>query len=206
MGAILDVFGAGKTAKAQKQAADKSAKASQYATDQSLAFQREQAAQTRADTQGVRDLGNAATGKLQGLIDGTVDPNAFVQSTAGYQVGLNQGQRQINASAAAKGGLLSGAAAKEGLRFGQDYAVGTLNNERNALMGAAGLGMGGVNTATQAGQSAANNSQNALIRNADNLASSFGQKADATAGLWGTIAGTYGQNAMAKYAKTFAGF
>lgn len=42
MGGILDIFGASKTAKAQKQAADKSAAASQYATDQSMALQREQ--------------------------------------------------------------------------------------------------------------------------------------------------------------------
>ena len=40
MGGILDIFGASKTAKAQKQAADKSAAASQYATDQSMALQR----------------------------------------------------------------------------------------------------------------------------------------------------------------------
>lgn len=205
MGGILDIFGASKTAKAQKQAAEKSAQASQYATDQSLAYQREQDARTYADTAGARNLGNAATTKLQGLIDGTVDPNAFVRSTAGYQVGLDQGQRQINASAAAKGGLLSGAAARAGLRYGQDYATGVLNTERNALMGAAGLGAQGVSTGAQSGAQAANASQNALTGNAQNLASSYNQKADATAGLWGTITGTFGNNALSKYAKMFAG-
>jgi len=210
MGGILDIFGASKTAKAQKQAADKSAAASQYATDEALRYQREQDARTYADTAGVRALGNTATGKLQGLMDGSVNALDFTRATPGYQVNLDAGQRQLNASAAARGGLLSGAAAREGLRYGADYGTSVFNGERNALFQAAGLGQQGVNTGAQSGAQAANASQNALTRNADNLSSSYGQKADATAGLWGTIAGTYGKNALSKqfgsFAKGFGGF
>lgn len=206
MGAILDIFGASKTAKAQTQAADKAAAASQYATDQSIGLQKEQFDRIWGATAPSRALGDTAVAKLQGLTDGTTDPTAWLQSTPGYKANLDAGQRQINASLAAKGGLLSGDAAKEGLKYGADYATGIYNTERNALLAAAGLGQTAVNTGAATGQATTNASQNALTQNANNLASSFNQKADATAGLWGTISGTYGQNAMAKYAKMFAGF
>lgn len=205
MGGILDIFGANKTAKAQKQAADKAAQASQYATDQAMALQRENFNRIWEATAPSRKLGDTATGQLQGLADGTVDPTAWVQKTPGYQANLDAGQRQINASAAAKGGLLSGDAAKAGLKYGADYATGVYNQERNALLAMAGLGQTAVNTGAATGQATANASQNALQQNAANLGSSYQQKADATAGLWGTITGTFGQNALAKYAKTFAG-
>lgn len=203
MGGILDIFGAGKTAKAQSKAADKAAAASQYATDQSLALQREQFDRIWNATKGSRDLGNTATGQLQGLADGSMDPTAWIQKTPGYQVNLDAGQRQINASLAARGGLLSGDAAKEGLRYGADYANGVFGQERNALLAYAGLGQTAVNTGAQTGQATANASQNALQQNAANLASSYGQKADATAGLWGTISGTFGQNALSRMAGSF---
>lgn len=203
MGGILDIFGAGKTAKAQKQAADKSAQASQYATDQSIALQREQFDRVWQATQGARNLGNNATGQLQGLTDGTIDPSAWIKKTPGYQVNLDAGQRQLNASLAAKGGLLSGDAMKEGLKFGADYANGVFGQERNALLAYAGLGQTAVNTGAQTGQATANASQNALQQNAANLSSSYGQKADATAGLWGTISGTFGQNALSRMAGSF---
>lgn len=210
MGFVADIFGASKTAKAQTKAAEQSARASQYATDQSIAAQREQFDRIWGATAGQRRLGDTATGQLQGLMDGTVNSMEWLQRTPGYQVGLNQGQRQINASAAARGGLLSGAAAREGLRFGQDYATGTLNNERNALFQAAGLGAGATNTGAQTGQATANATQNALFQNAGNLASSYDQKADAKAGLYGTITGSLGQNAIAnmagRFAKAFGGF
>lgn len=204
MGGILDIFGANKTAKAQKQAADKAAAASQYATDQSVALQNAQFNRIWEATAGSRKLGDTATGTLQGLTDGTIDPTAWVQKTPGYQVNLDAGQRQLNASAAARGGLLSGDAAKDALKYGADYATGQFGNERNALLAMAGLGQTAVNTGAQVGGQTTNAITNALQNNAQNLASSYGQKADATAGLWGTITGTFGQNAIAKYAKTFA--
>lgn len=205
MSGLLDIFGANKTAKAQAKAADQAAAASQYATDQSIALQREQFNRIWEATAGGRKLGDTATGTLQGLTDGTIDPTAWVQKTPGYKVNLDAGQRQLNASAAARGGLLSGDAAKDALKYGADYATGQFGTERNALLAMAGLGQTAVNTGAQVGGQTTNAITNALQNNAQNLASSYGQKADATAGLWGTITGTFGNNALAKYAKVFAG-
>lgn len=192
MGALADILGASKAAKAQTKAADKAAQASQYATDQSMALQREQFNRIWDATAGSRKLGDTATGQLQGLADGTVDPTAWLQKTPGYQANLDAGQRQINASAAAKGGLLSGDAAKAGLKFGADYATGVYNQERNALLAMAGLGQTGVNTAAQTGQATANASQNALQTNAERLGSSYQQKANAQSQLWSGLGGYLG--------------
>lgn len=203
MGGILDIFGANKTAKAQKQAADQAAAASQYATDQSIALQKEQFNRIWEATAGSRKLGDTATGTLQGLTDGTIDPTAWVQKTPGYQVNLDAGQRQLNASAAARGGLLSGDAAKDALKYGADYATGQFGTERNALLAMAGLGQTAVNTGAQVGGQTTNAITNALQNNAQNLTSSYGQKADATTGLWATLAGSFGANSLAKYGKAF---
>lgn len=192
MGFVADLFGAGKAAKAQKQAADKAAQASQYATDRSLALQREQFDRIWNATSQQRALGDAATGQLQDLLSGKTIATDWVKSTPGYQTNLDAGQRQINASAAARGGLLSGAAAKEGLRYGADYANNVFNQERNALLAQAGLGQTSTAQGAASGTNMANNSQNALQQNAQNLASSYNQKANATSGFWGTVSGVLG--------------
>lgn len=206
MGAVLDIFGANKAAKAQQKAAQQAAQASQYATDQSIAQQREMFERIWQAGQPGRDLGNAATGKLQNLLANPAQAQQWVEQTPGYQTNLAAGQRQLNASAAAKGGLLSGAAAREGLRYGADYATNVFNTERNALLAQAGLGQTALNTGAQVGQGTTNATQNALFQNANNLGRSYYDKADATAGLWGTISGTFGQNALASVAGKFLGF
>lgn len=203
MGFVADIFGGNKAAKAQIKAADKSAAASQYATDQSLALQREQFDRMWGATQPGRDLGNAAIGKINALNNGTVNATDWIKNTPAYQTNLDAGQRQINASMAAKGGLMSGDAAKAGLKYGADYANNLFNQERNALMAQAGLGQTATAQGGAAGQNMANNGQNALFNNANNLASSYGQKADAKAGFWGNMTGLFGSNGFANMAGSF---
>lgn len=74
----------------------------------------------------------------------------------GYQFGLNQGQNALTNSAAARGGLYSGAAGKARDRYNQDYASTKYNdaysryntdqsNQYNRLMGITGLGQSSAN-------------------------------------------------------------
>lgn len=56
---------------------------------------------------------------------------ADLQNEPGYQFGLNQGQQAIDRSAAARGGLYSGATAKALTRFGQDYGGTKFDNAFN---------------------------------------------------------------------------
>lgn len=97
---------------------------------------------------------------------GQPDMTAFTQSPD-YQFNLAEGQKAIDRSAAARSGLLSGRAIKEGER----YASGLASREYSAfvdrLMQQAGLGSTGIGIATAAGQSAAGNIS-AIAQNAGN--------------------------------------
>lgn len=96
---------------------------------------------------------------------------ADLATEPGYQFRLNEGVNALNKQAAAKGGLLSGAALKEAARYGQDYASNEYQNaynrywnQRNQLLNplqsllgqaqtsAGAIGNAGQNYANQAGQ------------------------------------------------------
>jgi hypothetical protein len=104
--------------------------------------------------------------------------------TPGYDFRLNQGQDAIEASAAARGGLYSGAAMRDALTFGQDYASSEYNNFLNRLAGRADTGMAAAGMSGQASQTAAGNMSNALgnIGNAQ-AAGAIGQANAWTGGL-----------------------
>lgn len=211
MGFIADIFGASKSAKAQSKAADKSAAASQYATDQSIALQKEQFNRIWEGTAVARDTGNAATKKLSALsgltpnVDAAGNPVSitdWLRSTPGFDANLKTGTTALNTSLAGRGLGQSGAAAKAAIRFGQDYGDRIFNQERSALQSLAGLGQTALNTGAATGNATTNAQQSALTGNAQNLASSYQSKADATSGFWGTMAGNFGSQAMARAAGT----
>src|SRR2546423_4544588 len=94
------------------------------------------------------------------LKDFTKDP--------GYQFRMDQGQRALEASAAARGGLLSGGSLKALSRYGQDYAsneystaCNRFNNDRttrfNRLSAVAGTGQTANNTLANLGSQTAQN-------------------------------------------------
>ena len=113
--------------------------ASQYQTEASMRMMERQrqnqetARQTtvaaeeraRADLNPWRQSGLDALGKLTAKID--EGPGEFTESP-GYQFRLKEGQKAVERSAAARGGALSGAAVKAGLRYGQDFATNDYDN------------------------------------------------------------------------------
>lgn len=82
--------------------------------------------------------------------------------TPGYDFRLQQGQDSLQASAAARGGLYSGAAMRDALKFGQDYGSNEYGNYLSRLGARADTGMSAANMSGQASQSAAGNVSNAL--------------------------------------------
>lgn len=82
----------------------------------------------------------------------------------GYQFRLAEGQRALDHSLAARGGALSGAGVKAGIRYGQDAASQEYANYFNRLMGVA------VPGAASAGQSAAVGVQGAGLQGRDLIA------------------------------------
>lgn len=81
--------------------------------------------QARQDLNPWRQAGTDALGQLQSKI--AAGPGEFTGSP-GYQFRLDEGQKAIERSAAARGGALSGAALKEGMRYGQDFATNDYDN------------------------------------------------------------------------------
>jgi len=80
----------------------------------------------------------------------------------GYDFRLKQGQDSIEASAAARGGLYSGAALKASQQYGQDYATSEYDNYMNRLAGRADTGMAAAQMSGAASQQAASGVSNAL--------------------------------------------
>ena len=92
---------------------------------------------------------------------------ADFQADPGYQWRLDQGQKALERSAAARGGLLSGAAVKAAADYGQNQAsaeygnaYNRYNNDQsqkyNRLAGISGTGQTAVNQVSSAGQNMAN--------------------------------------------------
>lgn len=101
------------------------------------------------DETGMRQVGGATGGGGGGDIPSIEEVTSGgqrylgFQETPGYGFQLDEGQRAINRSLAARGRSLSGAAVKEGMRFGQGLADQTYSNHLARLAQLSGLG-GGV--------------------------------------------------------------
>lgn len=157
--------------------ASKAAKAQNRATDSANAIQQEQYYQTREDQAPYRAL--ATEVGLPGIRNFLSSNNnqltpGQVMADPGYQFGLSQGNRNIQGSAAARGGLYSGATLKALTKFGGDYATGRYNdtynrmetsrtNQFNRFATAAGIGQTANNQVAGAGQNFANNVSGNLI-------------------------------------------
>lgn len=118
------------------------------------------------------------------------DATAWLRSTPGYQANFDAGQRSMNASLAARGGLLSGEAGREAMRYGADYNDRIFGDQFNRLAAIAGAGQTAQSQGGQAGQNYANQSGNALMQNAQNLSSSYYNRGNAISGFWGNVNGS----------------
>lgn len=105
----------------------------------------------------------------------------------GYQFGLDQGQRGIQASAAARGGLLTGAAVKASDKFATDYATSKYNDLVNQKLAAYTTNTANVDrpfnqaaTLASLGQNATSgvvNAANNYASNVRNAGSAYGANA-----------------------------
>ncbi len=82
------------------------------------------------------------------------DMSAFYKSP-GYQFRFDEGQRAIERSGAARGGLMSGGMGRELTRYGQGFASGEFNNYANRLASLAGIGQTATNATGQLGSNTA---------------------------------------------------
>lgn len=169
----------------QANAAKKAAQANQRATDASLALQREQYNQTRADQEPWRQAGVGALGRLQ-------NPLASFEASPDYNFRMSEGLKAVNQNRATAGLLQSGAALRGLSDYAQNTAAGEFGDWWNRQSGLAGVGQAANSANQQAGSQYANNSQNALMQNAGVQGSSYMNQANAWAQGLGGAAGAVG--------------
>lgn len=175
-------------------AANKAAKVQAGAANQATALQREMFQKQLELQKPFYEAGVTGQNALMQYLGLGGDPNAAnygagmkpftgadLATEPGYQFRLSEGINALNRQAAARGGMMSGAALKEAARYGQDYASGEYQNaynrywnQRNQLLNplqsllgqaqtsAGNIGSAGQNYANQAGA----NMQNAAAARA----------------------------------------
>ena len=176
--AVADVFGFGpasKQAEATTEAAGMSAQASREALD----LQRRMYEESVARQQPFMQAGQNALNKLIPLSDYQKFGMDQFQQDPGYAFRMSEGMKGLERSAAARGGLLSGATLKGIQRYGQDLgsqeyqnAFNRYQSERSAqlnpLQSLAGVGQTTANTLGGYGQTYANQANQLGMTNAAN--------------------------------------
>lgn len=154
VGTATSVINSNKASKAQQQAGREANDAALTAQREAQAYQERIDSRNYADNAPYREAGVNALGKLAGAKDFTGENLAM---EPGYQFGLAEGNRALTNSAAARGGLLSGAALKASTKYAQDYASTKYSEafardaqNKNRLATLAGIGQ------TSVGQTSAN--------------------------------------------------
>lgn len=124
------------------------------------------------------------------------------QVDPGYQFRLGEGQRQIESSAAARGGLLSGAAAKALTKYNQNFASNEFGNafnrfqtqqgnQFNRLASLAGVGQTATGATQQAGQNFANQAGQNALYSGNARASGYVNQGNAINSALGSAAGAF---------------
>ena len=180
------------------------AKAQERAAGQAADLQREQFDRTMEMQAPFREAGVRALNKLEAASEYTPFGMAQFQADPGYGFRFEQGQKALERSAAARGGLISGNTGGALQQFGQGMASQEYQNafnryqaERQARLGPlqslAGVGQTSINALGQAGQNYASGMGEALGAGGQARASGYMGAANAIGGGVGQYMG-YQQN------------
>lgn len=159
------LFGASKQASAASQATQ----ASSDAAAANTALQKQIYEESVARQKPFLDIGTEYTNKLAAMLRGGPEAQqSFLTMDPGYGFRLSEGQKALERSAAARGGLLSGAAGKALTRYGQDFASNEFQNAFNRYGTLASLGPSAAGVTNTLGQTYATNVGNIGMQNAIN--------------------------------------
>lgn len=157
---------------------------------------------------------NALPGYLQGIGQGGELVRGFTQADyqadPGYAFRLSEGQKALDRQAAARGGLISGAALKAAGRYGQDMASQEYSNaynrfrdtqtlRRNALAGVAGFAPTAANAMGNLGQSYATGAGNAMYQQGVNTGNALIAGNQARQSMYGDIGSAFGKYLNSSY-------
>ena len=204
IGGIASNMAAGEQASAATQAANTQADANRYAADiQYKMFEKQMELQEPWRKKGEEALNRLAAGLGQGGEFGTKFSATNWQQDPGYAFRLAEGQRALERSAAARGGLISGNALKAAERYGQEMGSQEYQNafnryyaeRQNMLQPIQSLAGVGQTTATNiAGQAGAygNAAAGNLMATGESYANSLLAQGNARASQYGAIGNAIG--------------
>jgi hypothetical protein len=180
LSAVGSIIGGSQQSSAAQNAANTQAQASEAAiAEQKRQFDINQANQAPWLQAGKNALGQLTSG------------NFDVRNTPGYQFRLDEGLKALDRSAAARGGLLSGATLKGAQRYGQDYASNEYTNAYNRTANLAGVGQTAANNLGSYGQAYATNVGNSLADAANARASGYVGSANAISNAFGGVSNAF---------------
>ncbi|MFQ6309924.1 hypothetical protein [Lysobacter capsici] len=189
-GVAVAAVGAYASSSAQKKAAKAAAGASQQATDQTVAEQRRQYDQSRADQLPFLQAGQGALKRQEAYLTG--DTSGF-ENSADYKFAVDQGFKGLNRGLARNGALWSGGGDADRIALGQGLATQYGNNYWNKLAGQAGQGQLSANTLGGLGANMANNIGTAYGNNALAQSQSAYNRANANSALYGQATGAFNE-------------
>ena len=128
-----------------------------------------------------RKAGEAALNKLIPLTDYQKFGMSQFQADPGYAFRLSEGQKALERSAAARGGLLSGATGKALTRYGQEMGSQEYQNAFNRYQAERAAQLQPLQSLAGVGQTSANTLTNAAGQLGSNIAEGIGSAAAARA-------------------------
>lgn len=174
VGGLIGADAAGDAADTQAAAADRATQLQKQMFDKQVELQAPfREAGLTANNRLMQLLGLAEGGAENGSLMQNFGMDQF-QADPGYQFRMDEGMRALEGSAAARGGLLSGAAMKAIQKYGQGVAsqeygnaysryTADQTNQYNRLAGLVNTGMGATNQTSNAAANFANNASSNII-------------------------------------------
>lgn len=201
-------------------AAEGAAETQAASTDRAAALQDKQFQQTRKDQLPFLEAGYKGQNRLLDLLglSGNAGAQGYgsmarnfgmsdFEQDPGYAFRMSEGLKALDRTAAARGGMLSGAALKGAQRYGQDLGSQEYQNAYNRyqtnranilnpLQSLSGQGQTTANTLGTAGQNYATNAGNAYMNAGNAAASGYVGSANAWSNALGGAVNSYNQNQM----------
>jgi hypothetical protein len=143
-----------KAASAQAQAAEKAGDLSLLIAERQIEAGEKQFERQTALQEPWRQAGIGALNKLTAASDYTPFGTEQFQADPGYAFRLSEGQKALDRSAAARGGLISGSALKAATRYGQDMGSQEYQNAFNRYQAERSAKLGPLQSLAGVGQSA----------------------------------------------------
>lgn len=184
-GAVVGVVGGAMQNSANKKGADAAANAQMMSVQE----QQRQYDQTRQDMMPWLDAGRQGLNQLSLLAGG--DMRGFYNSPE-YAFTRDQGLQSLERGAAARGGMYSGGADADRMKFASGLASQEYGNHWNRLAGLSGVGQSTANSLGQFGANAATNIGNAYGNIGSIRQSMYQQRGQNYSDMAGAVGGAFG--------------